>query len=269
MANMDKPINGYSSTDVSLPSMMPPQIPDVSLRGASFDQLLENRGIRMFHLKVIPCFNIKDINQGTHDPLCTVCDGSGLYYYQEKEIVALFHSNSLERTFEHHGVWDVGSAVVTLPTEYPDGTEADFNIFDQLVIKDFTVRMWELKEFVPSATNIQQVRYPIQKVDFMASADDTDVVKVYTVGVDFNLTIDGKIQWIAGKEPAYNNIDERGDVYVVSYYANPVYTVLQHLRELRITQEMQADGQKIARRLPQSVLVRRDYLRNSPELEDK
>jgi hypothetical protein len=271
MAGMDKPGNPYlppSLVPTSTPSQMPPQIADVSLKGVSFDQLINQRGIHFIHRKAIPCFNIKDINQNTHDPLCTICDGSGLYYYQEKEIVGVFYSNSLERMFEHHGVWDVGTAVVTLPTEYPDGTEADFNIFDQLVIRDFTVRMWELKEFVPTATNIQQVRYPIEKIDFMASASN-DIIKTYTPDVDYVLTADGKIQWLPGKEPHYDSINERGDVYVAAYYANPVYTVLQHMRELRITQEMQPDGRKIAKRLPQQVLVKRDYLRNSPEVEDK
>lgn len=271
MAGMDKPSQVYlppAMSSLSTPQYMPPQIPDPSLRGASFDQLINQRGIRFLHRRAIPCFNIKDLDQNTHEPTCPVCDGSGIYYYREKEIFGVFYSNSLEKMFEHHGVWEVGSAVVTLPTQYADGEQADFNMFDQLVIPDFTVRMWELKEFVPTTGLIQQVRYPIQKVDFIAAANN-DVVIPYAVGVDFNLTTDGKIQWVPGKQPVYDNVAERGDVYVVSYYGNPVYTVLQHMRELRITQEMQADGTKKALRLPQQVLVKRDFLRNSPEAEDK
>ena len=264
---MDKPNHIYPSVPTTTHQFMPPQIPDQSLRGASFDQLLAQRGIRFLHRKAVVCMNIKDLDQNTHDPQCTVCDGSGVYYYREQEIYGVFYSNSLERMFEHHGVWDIGSAIITFPTEYADGTEADFCPFDQLVIPDFTVRMWELKEFVPTTGLIQQVRYPIQKVDFMASAEN-NVVKVYNVGVDFNLTIDGKIQWVSGKQPTYNKVLERGDVYIVSYFANPVYTVMQHMRELRISQEM-VNGQKVARRMPQQVLTRRDYLRNSPEQEDK
>lgn len=266
--SMDKPNQVYPLTPASTPSMMPPQIPDPSLKGISFDQLLSNRGIRFLHRRAIPCMNINDLDQNTHDPKCNVCDGSGIYYYREKEIYGVFYSNSLERMFEHHGVWDVGTAIITLPVEYADGEQADFCMFDQLVVPDFTVRMWELKEFVPTTGLIQQVRYPIQKVDYMASAAN-DVVKEYVAGVDFNLTVDGKIQWVSGKQPSYNNVAERGDVYVVSYFANPVYTVLQHLRELRISQEMNPSNQKVAKRLPQQVLVKRDFLRNGPEPEDK
>lgn len=271
MAGMDKPSKTYASpalATTSTPSIFPPQIPDPSLRGIGFDQLLAQRGIRMIHRRAIPCFNISDLDQNTHNPTCSVCDGSGIYYYREKEIYGIFHSNSLEKMFEHHGVWEVGSAVVTLPTEYPDGEEADFNMFDQLVIPDFTSRMWELKEFVPTDDLIQQVRYPIQKIDFIASAANSTVTE-YEVGTDLTLTDDGKIQWVDGHEPSYDNVNERGDVFVVSYYANPVYTVLQHMRELRITQELQADGTKMAKRLPQQILVRRDFMRNGAEPEDK
>jgi hypothetical protein len=37
------------------------------------------------------------------------------------------------------------------------------------------------------------------------------------------------------------------------------------MRELRVTQQMQPDGTKIARRMPQEILVRRDFLVNPAE----
>jgi hypothetical protein len=212
--------------------------------------------------------NVNDLDQNSHDPQCAVCDGSGLYYYKEKEIYGVFYSNSLQRMFEHHGVWDVASAIVTLPTEYADGEQADFCMFDQLVIPDFTVRMWEMKEYVPTTGLIQQVRYPIQKIDYIASAAN-NVVKEYKPGIDFNLTTDGKIQWVPGKQPSYDNVNERGDVFTIAYFANPVYTVMQHMRELRISQEMDSTGHKVSKRLPQQVLVKRDFMRNGSEPEDK
>lgn len=267
--SMDRPDKAYyppAVASTTMPAMFPLQIPDHSIRAEAFDQILAQRGIRMIHRRSIPCFNLVDLEQNSHDPLCTVCDGAGVYYYAEKEIFGLFHGNSLEKSFEHHGVWEVGQAMITLPTEYPDGTEADFNTLDQLFLPDFTVRMWEIKEFIPNPTLTQSVRYPIQKTDFVGSAVN-NVVKVYQPGVDFNITPTGNIQWVSGKQPSYSKLSEKGEVFAVSYFASPIYTVVQHMRELRITQEVQADGRKIARRLPQSILVRRDYLRNSPEKE--
>ena len=45
----------------------------------------------------------------------------------------------------------------------------------------------------------------------------------------------------------------------ITYAANPVYNVLQTLHELRVTQEL-VNGEKVAKRLPQQVLVKRDFL---------
>jgi hypothetical protein len=160
------------------------------------------------------------------------------------------------------GVWEMGSAIVTLPSTYPDGTQADFNTYDQLVVTDFTVRMWELKEYEPRPDLQQRLRYPIAQMDYIGSAVN-GVTKEYILGTDYNL-VDGKIQWVPGREPSYDSTNERGDVFVASYYAAPVYIVLQNMRELRVTQEF-IGGQKVPLRLPQQVMIRRDYLINGPE----
>jgi hypothetical protein len=186
-----------------------------------------------------------------------------MMYYREKEIYGVFYSNSLEKNFEMQGIFEIGTAVVTLPTKYPDGSKAEFNTFDQLVIPDFTVRLWELKEYEPRP-NGQQMRYPIESIDYIAAVKNNQLVP-YEQGTHYNI-VDGKIVWIAGQEPDYDNVNERGEVYVVVYFAHPVYNILQHMRELRITQELQG-GVKVPVQLPQQVLVKRDFLFNKPELE--
>lgn len=262
MSNQEKPSQVYPSSPTSTPSPMPVHIPDVSLRGESFDQILKNRGIRFIHRKASVCPNMQTIYDNSHNPNCPICDGQGIMYYAEKEIWGVFYSNSLEKNYEMQGIWEVGTAFVTLPTEYDDGTQAEFNTFDQLMIPDFTVRMWELKEYEPRQNKQQSLRYPIHNVDLLASANN-DALVIYEAGVHYNI-VDGNIEWIAGKEPGYNNTDQRGDVFVVQYFSNPVYTVLQHMRELRISQQL-INGQKIAKRLPQQILCKRDYLFNPAE----
>lgn len=257
--------NPYPTYPTSTSSPMPLWIPDPSIKGASFDQLLNQRGVRFIHRKATPCPNIETVYDNNHNPNCPLCD-DGILFYQEKEIWGVFYSNSLEKNFEYQGLWEVGSAVVTLPTEYPDGSIAEFNTFDQLVIPDFNVRMWELKEYKPTANNRQEFRYPIFDVDYLASAVNDSLV-VYQKGVHFNV-VGGEIEWIPGQTPSYNASENKGDVYVLQYYANPVYNVLQHMRELRITQELNLQGQKVPKRLPQQLLVKRDFLRNRPRSED-
>ncbi len=262
---MKKPNATYPVTTTSTPSPMPPQILDPSIRGLSFDQLMQNRGIRFIHKRAVPCPNIRSLDDNTHNPNCPFCDNSGILRYGEREIIGVFQSNSLQKLFEQQGLWEVGTAVITLPAEYEDGTQADFNTFDQLEVTDFEVRLWESKEFEPRNNNRQQLRYPIGEggIDFMSSVE-AGVLKVYEAGVDFNI-VDGVIEWVTGKEPAFDTATEIGSVFSVAYFANPVYNVLQHMRELRVTQEMQPDGTKIARRLPQEIMVKRDFLVNPAE----
>jgi hypothetical protein len=249
--------NVYPSSPTSSPSPLPLFIPDPSVKGISFDQLLQSRGIRFIHKKSIPCPNIETVYDNSHNPNCPLCN-DGLIFYSEKEIWGTFHSNSLQKNFEYQGLWEVGSAMVTVPTEYPDGTPAEFNTFDQLVIPDFRVLMWELMEYKPTANHQQQFRYPIFETEFVASAVN-DALVIYQKGVHFNIT-NGNIEWIVGQEPYFNVAENKGDVYTLKYFSNPVYNVVQHLRELRITQEMNAQGQKVAKRLPQQMMVKRDFL---------
>lgn len=262
---MDKPSKIYPNTKTvnSTPSPMPPLIPDPSILGQSFDQLLNQRGVRMIHSKVIPCPNMTAVDNSSHAPDCNLCNNDGFIYYSEKEIWGTFGSNSLQKTFEAHGVWELATATVTVPTEYPDGTEADFNTFDRLTVPDFTVRLWELKEYEPRPGNVQDLRYPVQKVDVAMSVIN-GATRTYLVNEDFTINAEGQIVWVDGKEPYYDEQTKRGEPISWSYYATPVYIVVQTLRELRITQELSNLG-KVARRLPQSILVKRDFFPKKAE----
>lgn len=253
---IDKPDAQTPLAPGSFNSFMPPFIHDPSVKRESFNELIKNRGIRFMHSKAYPCPNMKSLDDGNHDPLCPHCDGSGILYYDKREIFGFFSSNSIERQFEKQGVWEMGTVVATFPTEYADGVEADFSMFDKLEVVDFTVRLWELKEFETRPGLVQQLRYPIIKTSRIESANSS-TRKEYVEGQDFNI-VDGKISWVAGKQPA------EGQVFVANYFCKPVYVVLNPLRELRITQEM-VSGEKVARRMPQQVVLRRDYYVNSPE----
>lgn len=255
MSSLDKPNKQYTNPPNSYNSPMPLNIPDVSIRGESWDQLAENRGIRFVHQIAAPCPNMKSLDDNNHDPDCPFCDGSQILYVQEKEIFGTFSSNTLEKMFEIQGVWEIGTAVITFPTEYPDGTQADFNVFDKLHCPDFQIRLSDLKEY--DGTGSTGTKYPIINVCDMTSIVG-GVIKKYVQGVDFTI-VDGVISWIAGKEPSYDDIEEMGEVLSITYSANPVYNVLQTLHEIRASQQM-VGGQKIARRLPQQVLVKRDFL---------
>ena len=252
---VDKPSQQYPKSPGSFNSMIPIVLPDPSIQGAAFDQLLQNRGIRFLHKVAAPCPNMVSLADNNHDPECPFCDNSQILYVEEREIWGVHAGNTLEKLFEIQGVWEIGTAVITFPTEYPDGTQADFNVFDQLICPDFQVRLSDLKEY--DGSMITETKYPIQRVVNITAITD-NVRKVFVQDTDFTL-VDGNIHWIAGQQPSYNAIEEIGEVLSVTYVANPVYNVLQAMHELRVTQEL-IGGVKVARRLPQQVLVKRDFL---------
>src|SRR5579863_6318964 len=109
---MDKPNQPYPTNfPPTIASPMPLNIPDTSIRGESFDQLLQNRGIRIIHKRATLCPNLLALDTNAHNPDCPFCNDSNYIYYGDREIWGTFSGNSMERTFESYGVWEIGSAV--------------------------------------------------------------------------------------------------------------------------------------------------------------
>jgi hypothetical protein len=156
----------------------------------------------------------------------------------------------------------MGTVMVTVPTHYPDGTEADFSMFDRMEVVDFEVRLWELKQYEPTPSGVQKLRYPIVKTS-RVEAVTTSARKEFIEGVDFNI-VGGGISWISGREPEYDAYNGIGQVYSVNYYCKPIYVVLNPLRELRITQEQKGASRQVER-LPQQLVLRRDFYVNGPD----
>ena len=254
---MDKPSQVYPSAAGTFASMMPNNIPDPSMKGDSFNELLSNRGIRFVHHVAVPCPNMGSVGANNHIPECPFCDNSQIIHLPGKEIWGVFTSNSLEKMFEVQGIWEIGTAVVTFPTAYGDGEQADFNTFDKLVCPDFQVRLNDIKQYEQTSNNRQKLRYPIISIQYMASVRNGQMYE-YENNVDYRI-VDGEIEWL--KRPFYNDLEEVGEVLSITYTANPVYTVLNLMHEMRVTQEYDImSGNKVARRLPQQVLVKRDFL---------
>ena len=266
---MKKPNKQYPKSTRSTPSPMPGILPDPSIKAASWDELIQNRGIRFIHRVAMPCPNMKGLDENNHAPNCQLCDNSQMLYKEtfpgttdEREVWGVFTSNSLEKMFEVQGVWELGTAVITFPAEYPNGLQADFNTFDQFYCPDFEVRLYDLLKYEPTTNDIQKLRYPIVNIEYITAVVN-GVLTEYQLGTDYEI-VDGGIYWLI--KPYYDSANDLGQVFSIVYNANPVYTVQNVLHEMRVTQDYDiATGQKTARRLPQQVLVKRDFLLQKEE----
>ena len=239
---------------------MPLNIPDPTMNEDAFEQLLANRGIRFIHRKGTPCPNMITLTSNQHSPNCELCDHDNFFYYQEKEFWGTFIGNTIQKIFEYQGIWDIGATMLTVPTMYPDGSEADFNTMDKLVMVDFEVRLWELFEWKDPVNDTVFLRYPVTGVEFMFRSENDKNIITYEDGVDFDI-VDGAIKFKKNADLLFNKDERVGSVVSISYFANPVYIVLHPLRELRVTQELDpGTGQKVTRRLPMQLVIKRDYM---------
>jgi hypothetical protein len=191
-----------------------------------------------------------------HNADCDLCDNAAMISYWHKTIYGGFVPSDMDRMYEINGQWDNSSCTISFPAVYEDGEEAEFMKGDKLILRDFTVRLFHMVQY--KGTTIK-CRYPIDSVDVIMSAKD-GVLKEYKVGIDFDL-VQGNIVFIKGKEPYYNKTARASEVLSISYYAKPVYIVEKMTSELAITQEL-VNGVKTSRRLPQTLICRRDFLIN-------
>jgi hypothetical protein len=251
----------YPASSRSSGPFMPNILPDPSMDENVFEQLLQNRGVRFLHKKAMPCPNMKTLSSNQHSPNCTLCDHDNFVYYQEKEVWGTFIGNVIQKIYEYQGTFDIGATMLTMPTKYPDDEEADFNTMDKLVMLDFEVRLWELFEWKSPENGRVYLRYPATGVEYMALAQDDSTLVTFEDGTDFNI-VDGAIVFNSTGMAKLNWDSENrvGSVVSISYFANPVYTVLHPLRELRVTQQLDQYGKKVTKRYPQQLVIKRDFM---------
>jgi hypothetical protein len=254
-----------------LAGLLPPYPPmplwDPQFDAAGFNELIQNRGLRFLQFKAVPCPNVKDLQTQLHNPNCTTdgCENGFLMFpaNEGRPIYGMFYQAKLERFFEINGLWDTGSAIVTF-TSYargpaPDfkpgaGEMIDFSINDKIVCLDFLFSWSERLEHSP--TGLDRLKYPAKTVEFLADKD-----RRYQFGVDFSITEEGRILWLTGNRPKRDPNLDIGAIITIRYQANPVFYIDQMLHELRATKGINREtGALQAIRLPQQVLMKRDYL---------
>lgn len=261
---MHRPSKTFPQSPGFVRDMTPKNLPDPQMNPVAFEELIKNRGIRWQHFKASQCPNIRDLEVGLHDPNCSKCE-NGMLFYGGAEVHGFFQNHKLEKIFEVIGQWDIGEAVVTFSAYADDadgnpgkGPAIDLQAFDKLICLDYEFRWQQLIEYSP--LGVDRLRYPALSVEFLSTVD-----KQYYVDVDFVINDAGRIQWLGANRPSYDQMLSRGEIYTVAYTARPVFYVTQLLHEIRATKAMDpTTGTITAIRLPQQVMIRRDYLFSDP-----
>lgn len=261
---MRRPTKTFPPSPGQVRKLTPDRLPDPQLDPLHFEELIKNRGLRWKHERATPCPNVTSLETNDHDPNCRACE-NGMIFYSPTEVHGVFQGNKLERMYEIQGSWDVGEAIVTFSAYADDddgnpgkGDAVDLQHFDKLTCLDYQFRFQELVEH--SLTGPDRLRYPAQTVEYLSTKD-----KQFYLDQDFVIDANGYIQWLGQNRPGHDQLNDQGEIYTIAYCAQPVFYVVQLIHEIRASKAVdQMTGLSTAIRLPQQVLIRRDYLFTHP-----
>jgi len=233
--------------------LYPDKTGQVALNPTAFEQLIRGHGIRMIHQKPIPCPNQRTLNGNDHDPNCEACY-NGYLYYDQTEFIGAMAGNSINKQFGMNGTWDLDQATIIVPSKDANGSEMDFQIFDQILVLDFSVRVYQRVEANQGGQD--RLHFPGTSLDKVIGYGG----KEYIPGIDCTINDRGYVEWLpGGNRPGYDLTIDSGEIYSVNYYTRPSYTILSLPHQLRGTQTTKA-GVSVQERFPQLVVVRKDFI---------
>lgn len=217
-------------------------------------------------------------------PECPVCGGAGYYLHSQQEIRCLALGVQAKTTIPGQGA----------VAEYADG-ECHFTFqfqhvpsyLDRITLRDsiMVYRETRQRQIVDGEPEtISQTRYPIRSQTYTlltgpGGAAESVVVNVLALqssladgtttpdlqlvrGVDYTVTEDGRIDWtlgdITGKAPP------GGGWYAISYYARPVYVVIDHPHPWRDVFIQYKSPTETFQRLPILARARLEFLGLKP-----
>lgn len=234
-----------------------PKYPVINLQEKDFNATIANHGVRISHEKSMLCPNVVGrLGTGEHDPNCEACDG-GFLYYDKQEVFAVHQDNELKEYFNINGLWEANTVLLSTPTKLDDNvTEFYVHRFDRIILLDFLVRISERIERDTSRT-FDILRYKACSIERVEKIESDGITRTpYVADTDYELEVDdGNITWLAGgaNPPELQK-------YVVSYYYQPVYLVDMQLHEGRYSLNGFKQATKVANRLPQALICKRDFL---------
>ena len=168
----------------------------------------------------------KTVDAGKSNPDCPTCDGRGYFFHSKQEVVAQITSAvSDPDRFRDYG--EMASGMISLTT-YPENR---LNLGDRITLTKSVMRTDESHKY--RGENPSSTRYPIKvrELDLESGPLDLGVLNIWVAdaagvadlsgekveGVDFNITAEGKIEWI--------NPPDADGFWSISYYATPRYLV--------------------------------------------
>lgn len=243
---------------------MPKRLTD-GIDVGQLNQEIQDLGVRIRVWRATLCPNIKtSLESMDHDINCTVCN-KNMIDFGCFESIGMIQQQDLVEQFKITGTFSMDEVLMTFLSD------VTLHMFAKIQILDFTEDFFELIQrqdtvSVPSPQpQVDRLKYAACEI--LAVFTVTDNVKTeYYEGVDFEINMNGDIQWIGAHKPADRKI------YSIYYKHHPVFRAVRALHRNRWSQFNLRPGnldpaipQKTVDdrtyvKLPDAWILKRDYL---------
>lgn len=228
-----------------------------------FEKFVTGLGVDFVHYKAMYSpIGLQDRGDYRRDGLDTITSNGAIFVCGGK-FTATMTDNSKGKKRTDGGELDPSESRLVLPRFYnnlavADGDRIYMGIGDRLYIAD--------KNADTKVSNTQKMTFeqgdnvpmfPI--VGMEAPIFDSNNLK-YLENVDFCITKDGNIRWIAGgKSPGFDPVTGKGRVYSIRYLYNAYYYVTTIPKEVRVT-NVTENGVRTPQRAAYYIGITREYV---------
>lgn len=207
-----------------------------------YDQINAN-GLRILWEQAVPCPCAEHSETDSARFNCPICNSHGWEFLPGIETKAIVTSVSLkDAPLEVIGKWGFGLVFVTICPEQAPGYHDRFTLLDSAIV---------MQDLVEHKGMIDSLRRPIVNRPMRLNVDgqpqeatlsvlharkaneDGSAGEELTLGQDFEVTEDGKIDWTKGI--ATGTAPAIGSRYSVRYFGQPAYQVIDHPNAIRDT----------------------------------
>jgi hypothetical protein len=230
------------------------------------DDFVTGLGVDFLHYKSMPSpIGKKDRGDYRRSDGVDTITSNGMIYKCAGKFRATMTDNSRDRKRGGAGTMDPSESLLVMPRFYnlkEHQTEPE-RIYmapgDRLYVADPNVDVLVSNpqeiDYDPNAENVPM--FPIVKME-LPILDSQNIE--YTEGIDFHISKEGNICWIAGgKNPGIDPLTGKGRIYSVRYLYRAYWYVTVLLKEVRIT-NITENNERVPERAAYHTKIQREYI---------